>query len=192
MRYDPRRSWLSHVYVVAFCATISVVGASGACAANWTELTGAAPWSNRSDTTMTAWRGALWLTGGEIYTDAYTNPRDVWRSGDGGASWACATPAAPWSGRGYHAAAVADGGRRLLITGGGHCSNHFNASKGDDCTAYDWHGEGWSTADGADWELVYNFSSHGTTSAGWGPRGGHGLLTLVRAGSEELVLVRVQ
>lgn len=103
---------------------------------------------------------AIVLTGGLNNTAQYA---DVWRSLDGGATWAMIAAPAPWPARSFHAVALMTNGS-MVMTGGGSFTVIFN--------------DVWASHDaGLTWILV-------TPAAQWVPRYAH---TMVFAGGALVV-----
>ena len=96
--------------------------------AEWSEFTlvqGLASWSPRSQHTLTAFNGGLYVIAGYGYflTElAFFN--DVWFSGDGGVTWKVSN-FAPFAPRAGHGAAVYN---VRVSTAGLWCAQHRNAA----------------------------------------------------------------
>eukprot|EP00435_Cladocopium_sp_Y103_P006934 s4943_g2.t1 len=94
--------------------------------------------------------------------------QDVWCSRDGGATWRCTAPAAPWTARSGHAA-VARRSDVLMLGGVGKAGLSGDIWRCSDGQGAEWTCEG--------------------TSAEWPARYGHSLLLLETAGHETLLLL---
>ncbi|MFC1600779.1 cohesin domain-containing protein [Candidatus Sumerlaeota bacterium] len=114
--------------------------------ASWTEATSAAQWPVRGNYSSVVYDGKMWVIGGGIHNQpASTRHNDVWYS-DNGTSWTEATPAAPWSPRGYHTSVVFND--KMWVIGGR-----------DDGL----HNDVWYSEDGTSW-------TEATSSAPWAAR----------------------
>lgn len=147
-----------HIYVLGGSTNddSSIIGPSGptrlyyndvwrsADGTEWELLTSDAPWSPRAGASLVAFDGALWLFGGEIGFTCDPLPdceppyfNDVWRSTNG-IDWELIDESAGWSPRpGHQCEALAD---EVVCFGGfGLIENPMDQ---------------WTTADGAEWELL--------------------------------------
>ena len=118
---------------------------------NWTFVTNA-PWERRHDAGYAVLNGRMWIVGGDKNTGHYQN--NVWSSADG-LNWELVTDNVPWANRATQYVLSFDD--RLWLMGG----QQIFEPAGQAVVAYN---DVWSSADGANWELV---SPH----AGWSPRG---------------------
>lgn len=113
----------------------------------WTQVTAAAPWRERTDAAAAVFGGKLWILGGSRLTSLsdpdplndYLN--DVWYSSDG-STWEEATAGAPWAPRGGHQSVVFDG--KLWVIGG-----EFSP---DGESADPFLNDVWYSNDGVEWE----------------------------------------
>ena len=124
------------------------VGDASGGAFRW-SLADASPFGPRDGHAAVRLGGAVLVLGGASTGDRLTT-HDVWRSGDGGATFDIATETPGWCGRTHHEAVAH--GARVVVLGGfgefGYCN---------DC---------WASEDGATWERL-------TASAAWSPRAMH-------------------
>ena len=102
---------------------------------NWREDTSNAGWPAREFHQVVAYRGRMYLLGGEVATGQKSteNRNDVWSSLDG-KNWSLVTDSADWTARGNHQALVHNG--RMYVLGG------YNRN------------DVWSSLDGKNWSLV--------------------------------------
>jgi len=116
----------------------------------WTTLCADAGWIPRSEHKFTLQSGnCIVCSGGQRdpWTSGYLN--DVWRSSDGGTSWACMTSSAQWASRIYHTVSALSDNTLILIGGESKAGTFF--------------GEVWKSIDnGANWTLVTNTPPFGT------------------------------
>lgn len=119
---------------------------------NWQQVVSSAPWSPRLAAALVEFNGRMFLLGGTedyYFGNAASLKNDVWSSADG-KEWTLVTPAAPWSPRAYHQAAVLNG--KIYVFGGGNYVPDYQALN-----------DVWSSEDGVHWTQV-------TASAPWQPR----------------------
>jgi len=117
----------------------------------WT-MVAVAPWPPRHDAGYAVLNDKMWVVGGDRNTGNYQN--DVWCSSDG-INWQQVTDDAPWGGRATQYVLAFN--NRLWLMGG----QQIFETTVPPVIAYN---DVWSSADGANWELV-------TPSAAWSPRG---------------------
>jgi hypothetical protein len=127
----------------------------------WTLVTDRIPWGPRVLHYTVAFRGKLWVIGGQnmpvfvsVEKDRFDN--DVWSSVDG-ETWTRVLDHAPWSPRGMIGGAAVFRGRIWLLGGGTYDTPTTRTRN--------FYNEVWSTDDGVKWE------SHG--QAPWHPRQYH-------------------
>lgn len=111
--------------------------------ATWTLATDAPGWSPRLGASSVTFHGKIWLLGGvEDYHHATPAElkNDVWVSDDG-AAWTRVTEGAPWSPRGFAAAAVFRD-HIYLVGGGSYRETRLQL------------GDVWRSADGVRWERI--------------------------------------
>jgi N-acetylneuraminic acid mutarotase len=131
--------------------------------ATWTLVGKDAPTIDRPFAICGTLNGALYVMGGQTdINDPSTALRDVWRSNDGGATWA-RLPDAPWSPRGIVTHTVEHDGKLFVIGGGRYADIPFQP----DCK------NGVFTFDGTSWQTVLP-DGH----AQFAPSAYHGVLTL--------------
>ena len=134
--------------------------------AQWDLLADPAPFPSREGAAALTFGGRVWLLGGatQYYFAANATGAqllsDVWSSADG-ATWSCATTAAGWAPRAYHAA-VAFGGR-MFVLGGGNYQSGGGTGTGEPLVGYRAYNDVWASADGKRWGKV-------VASAPWTPR----------------------
>lgn len=130
----------------------------------WLPL-GAGAWEPRGGHSLTTLAsGTMVLAGGVTPTAQLA---DVWASDDGGASWACRNPAAPFGGRSFHGAAAL--GDTLVLAGGGTFTAAYN--------------DVWASQDaGATWASV-------SPAAPWSPRFAFGLAPVATSTCESALLL---
>jgi uncharacterized repeat protein (TIGR02543 family) len=114
---------------------------------NWTDSGATMPGTPRTDETVLAFGGKLWILGGNTYSSGNLN--DVWYSSDG-TTWTEATSSADWPERSGNQALVFND--KMWILGGGDGS-YMN--------------DVWSSDDGITW-------TEATSSADWHVRGSFG------------------
>lgn len=108
----------------------------------WELVLDHAPWEGRVLQMVGAYAGDLYVMGGQVALyDPGTALADVWRSGDGGATWE-RLPDAPWAPRGMVYNPVEHDGRLWLVGGGTY-----------DDAPRSYFRDVWSF-DGTDWTLV--------------------------------------
>ncbi|MBI2824073.1 MAG: galactose oxidase [Planctomycetia bacterium] len=120
--------------------------------AHWEQATAAAGWSPRLAAGALVFKDRMWIMGGTenyYFGDEKSPKNDVWSSEDG-KTWKLVTPAAGWSPRAYHAAAVHDG--KMWVMGGGNYVPQYEAKN-----------DVWSSEDGEHW-------TQATGAAPWHPR----------------------
>ena len=84
----------------------------------WEQRTAAAPWSARSGPRLVEFKGELYLVAGERGFTAGVQLADVWKSSDGGASWALVSAAPGFSARSGHGVVVTPDGETMLVVAG--------------------------------------------------------------------------
>lgn len=136
----------------------------------WTQAPNA-PWGDpyRIGYSSVSFGGKLWILGGVVYNNSYSDSNDVWSSLDG-ITWAqSATP--PWLGREGHASVVFNG--NMWVIGGRHSFGggyNFNDS--------------WYSSNGTTWTQA------NPASAPWLVRGYHAMVvTPVSFGTQPDLLV---
>ncbi len=112
-----------------------------------------APWTPRTDHTVTVFNGKLWLING-FQTAVTGSAGDVWSSTDG-VSWVEEVSTAPWFTRSFHCTVVFD--NRLWVLGGFSTS----AGPGYDPAYNGYMHDVWSSPDGVNWTLETIAPWHG-------------------------------
>jgi len=118
----------------------------------WQLETSHPGWSPRLAAGAVVFNGQMWILGGTenyYFGDERSLKNDVWCSSDG-RTWTQVTPAAGWSPRAYHQAAVL--GDKIYVLGGGNYVPQYHAKN-----------DVWSSTDGRNWTQV-------TGAAPWHPR----------------------
>ena len=117
---------------------------------NWTMVTEAASWAQRTSFAAVVFDGKMWVVGGYFYT--YGQPAvkysDVWSSSDG-SNWTLVTDNAPWGERSSGQVVIYE--NKMWLMGG---------------YAETWKNDVWTSEDGSNWTLE-------TASAPWMARAGH-------------------
>jgi len=199
----------SSILVLGGCCTKSEVWKSSDAGATWMLSNADVDWSTRhSHLAVSTRSGVVFVFGG---MDGNTNAdlNDVWRSSDGGISWAQHFSTAPWAVRSMHAATVLSGGEIMVLGGLGQVS-FFNDiwRSSDEGMSWTTSSASWSgrirfavaaLADGSVLVLggmadsgflndVWHSSDVGdswtlqTLAAGWSPRQSHSALALPDGG----------
>jgi len=114
-----------------------------------------ADWEPRHMAGWVAFKGQLWIVGGDANSGHYQS--DVWSSPDG-TTWTKITNAAPWGPRVLHYTVVYDG--RIYVMGGQTMREMIPGATSPDI----FYSDVWSSSDGVTWEKL-------TSDAPWGPRG---------------------
>ncbi len=109
----------------------------------WTNVLEACPWVARDNPRILAFKGKLWMVGGQGHSD-------IWSSSDG-KNWTQSESDVPWKGRYDYGALVYD---NLIWVFGGRDSDPRNAYR-----------DVWYSIDGSHWRLQ-------TDNAPWSPRSG--------------------
>jgi hypothetical protein len=128
----------------------------------WTRATGEVPWAPRALHYTLAFKGRIWVLGGQTMPAFSESPerfhRDIWTSVDG-ARWEQVRPVEPyWSARGMIGGAAVHRGRMWILGGGTYDTPATPSRK--------FHNDVWSSADGVHWRME-------TEAAPWHPRQYH-------------------
>jgi len=119
---------------------------------NWTMITPAAQWHQRSSFAAIIFDGKMWVIGGYCYAFGHPTIRysDVWSTTDG-SNWTLVTDNAPWGERSSGEVVIYENKMWLM---GGYTE------------ADTWKNDIWTSEDGSNWTLE-------TASAPWIGRAGH-------------------
>ena len=119
--------------------------------ADWEQVLDSAPWGKRAMHTCVVFQDRIWLMGGGIYHDPWTNHNDVWCSEDG-LHWEAAVHTAPWTPRRFHVSAVF--ANRIWLAAGYTTWGHNMANSCSDLN------DVWSSADGSEWTEANRLSMY--------------------------------